>query len=202
MKRTVVVPGGFAYQRVDPQARPPATAAPVLAAEVQAVHAQVAQDPFGVEPLGFSREDVAAIGCYLQSLMFDPRFPHVQWTVMLSGRVDCFAIAIHESTEINALYRAGTDPYRQRSRTSGGIFQAAHRQAIVTEVTYWSKVAQQQGFRTSPAALEIVHYERRRWPTSHQQTLQAVLKEAGWSAPTVADCQGAEDFFRTWGLWP
>jgi hypothetical protein len=193
------VPTGPIYYRIDPRAAPPATAPSVSRADVQAAHAHLAQDPFGAEAVGFSEADVEAIGCYLQSLLLGPGTEHAIWKALKDGEIYAFAAAIHESVEINELWQAAEDPYRQAGRTKRGVYQRAHRYAAAEEAYYWSRVAQKQGFQVAPAALEAEHFLRRYAP-QHGQTVREMVREQKWSMPTAAERRTARHFFHFIGL--
>jgi hypothetical protein len=193
------VPTGLIYHRIDPRAAPPATAPSLPRADVQAAHAHLARDPFGVEVVGFSEADVEAIGCYLQSLLLNPGTEHAIWKALKAGEIYAFAAAIHESVEINELWRAGEDPYRQVGRTTRRVYQRAHRHAAAEEACYWSRVAQKQGYQVAPATLEAEHFLRR-YARQHGQTVREIVREQRWNMPTVAERRAARQFFHRIGL--
>jgi hypothetical protein len=167
---------------------------------VQAAHSHLVQDPFGVEAVGFSEADVEAIGRYLRSLLpASTTIEHGAWSAMKAGETHAFALAVHESVQINSLYAAGEDPYLQFGRTGRLVYQAAHRQAVAAEARYWLGVARQQGYSTTAAALEAEHFYRRH-TGQHGLALGRILQEQGWAIPTAAERYAARQFFRALGL--
>jgi hypothetical protein len=152
--------------------------------------------------VGFSIADVEALGRYLQSLLVVPTAAvHPSWEALRRSAVEAFAVALHESTELNALVQQGVDPYDHPYRCAPQQFAAAHRQAVAAEARYWEQVAWQQGLVITAAALEMEHF-RRRHTQQHVPETAEVLREQGWPLPTAAERQAARDFFAALNLTP